>query len=116
MTIRTAILFVLSFIFFTLHACRADCSVFHTKDRVYIDAESFKANAAGDEFYLHEGHNVWLVTHSIHKDSTGLFAYENTLRVSNMEYERKWMCPYCYQYWPIGKPCNNPDCPSKYKS
>ena len=95
--------------------------VFHSGDRVYMDADAFKANTKGDEFYIHTGNNVWLVTHSIHRDSKGLFAYESNLSRAldmpgyKMEYERKWKCPYCYNYWPIGKPCGNPDCPSKYK-
>ncbi len=93
----------------------------HIKDKMYIDADSFKANTQGDEFYIHVGNNVWLVTHSINRDATGMFAYEANLSKSlagpgyKMEYERKWKCPYCYNYWPIGKPCGNPDCPSKYR-
>ncbi len=89
--------------------------VFHCEDKVYIDADSFKADAKGNEFYVHTGNNIWLVTHTIHRDATGLFAYESNLIRTNMEYEKKWRCPYCYMYWPIGKQCGNKDCPSKYK-
>ena len=98
-----------------------NADVFHDKDRVYIDADSFHANTEGDEFYIHTGDNVWLVTHTINRDSTGMFSYESNLRKSisgpdyKMEYERKWKCPYCYNHWPIGKPCGNGNCPSKYK-
>lgn len=92
---------------------------FRVEDKFYIDAESFNANTEGDEFYIHIGHNIWLTAHSIHKDKTGMFAYESSLRRNmngpKMEYERKWKCPYCHMYWPIGKPCGNKDCPSKYK-
>jgi len=99
--------------------CHAE--VFHTEDKVYIDADAFKANTKGDEFYIHVGNNVWLVTHTINRDATGMFAYEASLSKSvtgpdyKMDYEKKWKCPYCYNYWPIGKPCGNKDCPSKYK-
>lgn len=87
---------------------------------MYIDEESFKANTKGDEFYIHMGNNTWLVTHTINRDASGIFAYENNLSKSigpgyKTEYERKWKCPYCYHYWPMGKACANPDCPSKYK-
>lgn len=88
-------------------------------EKMYIDNDEFNANTKGDAFHIHIGNNVWLVTNSVHRDSTGIFAYEcnlsKTLTGLAMEYERKWKCPYCYNYWPIGKPCGNKDCPSKYK-
>ena len=95
-------------------------AAFHVQDKLYIDADSFKSNTKGDEFYVHVGNNVWLVTHTINRDASGMFAYESSLSKSmtggmKMEYERKWKCPYCYCYWPIGQSCGNKDCPSKYK-
>ena len=103
--------------------CCSFCSaaVFQIQDKFYIDADSFKANNKGDEFYIHVGNNNWLITHSINRDASGMFAYEANLSKSivgpdyKTEYVRKWKCPYCYKYWPIGKPCDNADCPSKYK-
>lgn len=96
-----------------------DAAVHHAKDKVYIDADAFKVNNDGDEFYIHTGNNVWLVTHTINRDATGMFTYESSLiKLEDglqANYERKWKCPYCYNYWPIGKPCANPSCPSKYK-
>ena len=88
--------------------------------KMYIDDEEFTAHTKGDAFHIHIGNNVWLVTNTVHRDATGMFAYECNLSKSlgvgyQMEYERKWKCPYCYNYWPIGKPCGNKDCPSKYK-
>jgi len=96
-------------------------AAFQIKDKMYIDVDSFKANTKGDEFYIHVGNNVWLVTHSIHRDASGVFAYEENLSKTlggpgyKCEYEKKWKCPYCYNYWPIGTACQNKDCPSKYK-
>lgn len=89
-------------------------------EKMYIDSDEFKVDALGDDFYIHVGDNIWLVTNSIHRDATGLFSYECNLRKSTspdykMEYEKKWKCPYCYRYWPVGKSCGNQDCPSKYK-
>ncbi len=110
------------FLFLTF-LCNSVCygSALQIKDRFYIDDETFKIDTKGDEFYIHVGNNVWLVTHTINRDASGLFAYETNLSRfmgSNhqMEYENKWKCPYCYLYWPIGKACGNPECPSKYKS
>lgn len=88
-------------------------------DKMYIDDEEFSAQTTGDAFHIHIGNNVWLVTHSVHRDARGLFAYECNLSKSmngvQMAYEKQWKCPYCYNYWPIGKPCGNKDCPSRYK-
>ncbi len=87
-------------------------------DKMYIDDEEFSAQTQDDAFHIHIGNNVWLVTHSVHRDARGLFSYSCNLSKSvqghKMEYERKWKCPYCYNYWPIGTPCQNKDCPSKY--
>ncbi len=106
----------LSIIFFSSF-CHA--AAFQMQDKMYIDEDSFKTNTKGDEFYIHVGNNVWLVTHSIHRDASGMFAYENNLNKSinglKTEYERRWKCPYCYTYWPIGSSCQNRECPSKYK-
>lgn len=109
------------FLFFLLCSGFCNGAAFIAKDKIYIDEDTFKTNTKGDEFYIHVGHNVWLVTHSIHRDQTGMFTYEENLAKTigdlndKYEYEKKWKCPYCYRYWPIGKPCNNQDCPSKYK-
>lgn len=105
-------LFVLTAFFSSLSA-----SAFHMEDKMYIDAESFNANVEGDGFYVHIGHNVWIMTCTINRDAVGLFTYDTCLKKTagpKADYERRWKCPYCYQYWPIGKPCGNKDCPSKY--
>lgn len=95
--------------------CQAD--VFQIQDKLYVDTESFSTNTKGDEFYIHTGNNVWLVTHTINRDSTGMYVFEHNIKKSRSgpHCEKMWKCPYCYNYWPIGKPCGNPSCPSKYK-
>lgn len=84
-------------------------------DRMYIDEKEMSADF--DSFHLHIGENIWLNTNTVHRDSTGLFSYECDIIKSDpsLEYEKKWKCPYCFNYWPIGKACQNKDCPSKYK-
>src|SRR5690349_12115265 len=85
--------------------------------KIYIDEDEFSNK--GDSFHIHIGNNVWLCTNTVHRDETGMYTFENHLARSMTGpkdgYERKWKCPYCYSYWPIGKPCGNPDCPSKYR-
>ena len=88
-------------------------------EKVYIDDDEFKANTQGDAFHIHLGNNVWLVTNTVHRDSSGLYSYECNIKRhmdgKQFQYEKKWKCPYCYQYWPVGKPCANKECPSKYR-
>lgn len=103
-----------------MHSIFLSAECHHTSSgKVYIDVDAFSASTEGDEFYIHMGNNIWLTTHTIHRDATGMFAYENNLvkrsSLKGMDYDKKWKCPYCYQYWPIGKPCGNPECPSTYK-
>lgn len=98
--------------------CFSSLSALTVHDKMYIDEDEFTTK--GDAFHIHIGHNVWLVTNTVHRDKTGLFAYECNLSRAvgldyQMAYEKQWKCPYCYSYWPIGKPCGNKDCPSKYK-
>lgn len=88
--------------------------------KFYIDNEEFNAKNDGNAFYIHVGNNIWLTTNTIHRDDTGFFTYECDLKKNigsryQAEYQQKWKCPYCYNYWPIGKPCDNAKCPSKYK-
>ncbi len=86
-------------------------------ERLYIDEQEF--TFSDDCFHIHIGENVWLETDTVHRDGSGLYTLESDIFRSpsniNMEYERKWKCPYCNKYWPIGQACGNKDCPSKYK-
>ncbi|EFB42294.1 MULTISPECIES: hypothetical protein [Parachlamydia] len=86
------------------------------KTKMYINDEELETN--GKIFRLHTGDNIWISVPSIHSDQSGLFVYENEIiqdGCPSMAYQNTWKCPYCYRHWPIGKPCQNPDCPSKYK-
>ena len=110
--------------YFFLIACTLICSASvmawdknsMVNHKMYIDEDEFTTK--GDAFHVHIAHNVWLVTHTVHRDASGLFAYESDMKRSDgivTEYERRWKCPYCYQYWPIGTACQNEECPSRYK-
>lgn len=87
--------------------------------KLYLDDEEFSASVPGDSFHVHIGNNVWLVTNTVHRDKTGLYTYEHDIikNVLNnkISYEKSWKCPYCYQYWPVGKPCQNEECASRYR-
>lgn len=104
-------------LFVNLIALHCQASVFHHEGRVYIDRDDFEIGECEDQFWIHTGNNIWISTHSIQRDSKGLFAWEACINKDPKkgEYEKTWKCPYCYQYWPLKTPCQNPDCPSKYK-
>lgn len=100
--------------------CLGSLSAINVHEKMYIDNDEFNTHTKGDAFHIHVGNNIWLVTNTVHRDASGMFAYECNLSKSigpgyQMEYEKNWKCTYCYTYWPVGKPCANKDCPSKYK-
>lgn len=102
-------IFMLFLLLFT--SCFAD-------EKMYLNEEEIKTTV--DKFYIHQGGNVWIHTPTIHRDKQGLFTFESDLgRIKDSfnvwGYEKTWRCPYCNQHWPIGKPCQNSDCPSRYK-
>lgn len=111
--------YILTFIvlFCGMRVC--SLSAIEISEKMYINDDEFSTKTEGDAFHIHIGNNVWLVTNTVHRDSTGLFAYECNLSRSmsgvKLEYVKQWKCPYCYHYWPIGQACGNKDCPSKYK-
>jgi len=86
-------------------------------DRFYINFDDLDSQE--DSFHIHIGDNVWIETSIVHRDETGVYTYNANIAwmalSPSCEYERKWRCPYCYRYWPLGKTCQNSDCPSKYK-
>lgn len=91
-----------------------DEAMVSSKERYYIDEEEYSTK--GNAFYIHTGGNVWIMTNSLHRDKTGLFTYTcDIIREGqkNLE-ERRWGCPYCHEYWPMGQKCDNKDCPSLF--
>lgn len=92
-------------------------SAINASEKMYINDEDLDYKQ--DSFRIHTGHNVWIETDTIHRDESGLYTFEDRIVRSKVgvksEYKKKWKCPYCYQYWPIGTACQNEDCPSRYK-
>lgn len=90
---------------------------FLNNDKMYVDQKDVCSKQS--TFRIHIGGNEWILTKTMHRDETGLFTFENEILKDHngliMGYEKQWRCPYCYNYWPLGKPCGNEFCPSKYK-
>lgn len=88
------------------------------EQRVYMDDSEIEMQ--DDAFHVHIGNNVWLVTESVENGTSDMntreFNISKSISNSNeMAYQKCWKCPYCHNYWPIGKACQNPNCASKYK-
>jgi hypothetical protein len=92
-----------------------DLEKYGDEDKLYIDEEEMKSSP--DAFYIHLGNNLWVHTNAVNKDTRGTYTYRASIARSMVTagYEKTWRCPYCYHYWPVGTPCQNKDCPSKYK-
>ena len=83
-------------------------------EKIYIDIDDL--SYADETFHIHEGENIWIQSNVIHSEPRGFYIYESDIVKSHEgAYEKKWRCPYCNSHWPIGTPCQNPNCPSKYK-
>ena len=88
---------------------------FLSNGKMYIDQKEMCSK--DNTFRIHIGGNEWIQTNTMHRDETGLFTFENDIffNKAKMSWEKQWKCPYCFQYWPMGKPCGNSSCPSKFR-
>ena len=82
-------------------------------EKLYIDIDELVSVDQG--FHIHEGQNVWVSSTVIRSEPRGFYVYESDLLTSPQGYEKMWRCPYCNNYWPMGKACGNPNCPSRFK-
>ena len=92
------------------------CASVSASEKIYIDEDEMDYSKH-DTFFIHQGNNTWIRTDTIHRDKTGCYTFEvniNRGKYDKQMVEQYWKCPYCYNYWPKGTPCKNPDCPSRY--
>ena len=54
--------------------------------------------------------NSLIETSAIRTNQHGLYIFESD--ITNYSVEKKWKCPYCYHWSPIGQKCQNPECPT----
>ncbi len=94
-----------------LHAIGLD-----NEEKIYLDSKEM--DISQDRFKIHIGHNTWIETFSVSRDEKGLFTFETnivkSLTGTQVTYRNEWKCPYCFNWWPMGKGCQNSDCPSKF--
>ncbi len=84
-------------------------------ERIYFDPDDFPLGE--ESFHIHVGENTWIETTTVHRDMTGFFTYSADVFCvpGSLAYQKQWKCPYCNRYWPMGQPCRNEDCPSRFK-
>jgi hypothetical protein len=112
--IFVSIMLIMSF-FLSIEAYMLPHMINPSPPKVYLNSD--EVDLSSNIYRIHIGQNIWIESSIIHCDQTGMYTFESDiLRSPSCDYEKKWKCPYCYEYWPIGKTCQNKDCPSKYKT
>jgi hypothetical protein len=83
-------------------------------EKMYVNFD--EVDSGDDSFHIPVGNNEWIETHCLYRDITGFYTFESDIsKTPEAGYEKHWRCPYCNAYYPWGKPCTNPNCPSKFK-
>ena len=77
--------------------------------KLYFDSNDLEIS--DQIFYIHLENNL-IETNVVRADQQGFFIFENEITNYGIEMEKKWKCPYCYHWWPVGQRCQNPDCPT----
>lgn len=91
-------------------------SALSISDSMNIDHEEYSKEMKGDPFHIHIGNNIWLVAKDMPPESSSSIFHLNDVEDPIfIGYEKKWRCPYCNNYYPMGKPCSDPTCPSRFR-
>ncbi len=100
--------------FFILVMMTSSCAQ-ASQDVIFFDIDQMTTQ--GTSFYLPMDGNEWLESRAIHSGTYGFFAYsyEITTLPGSASFAKEWKCPYCNRFWPWGTPCQNANCPSKFK-
>ncbi len=78
-------------------------------EKLYVDSKNVEITDNG--IYIHlENHLI--ETSVIRTDQHGFYIFENDITKCAVEIEKKWKCPYCFFWWPIGLKCQNEECPT----
>ncbi|KIA76813.1 hypothetical protein DB43_HJ00240 [Parachlamydia acanthamoebae] len=80
-------------------------------EKLYFD--SHDVEITDNAIYIHLENNL-IETNVIRTDQQGFYIFEND--ITNYEVvggiEKKWKCPHCYHWWPVGQKCKNTECPT----
>ena len=76
--------------------------------KMYVSEEDIEIGECA--IWVHRGGNMWEEALAISSEEHGVYFVEQP----KGQQVKKWKCPYCHMMWPIGKKCQNVDCPSKY--
>lgn len=92
-------------------ACASNSPTSTHQAKLYFDANDLEI--ADNVIYIHL-ENTWLETQVLRTDQQGLYIFQNDITNCGIgsKGEKKWKCPYCYNWWPIGQRCKNSECPT----
>ena len=99
--------------FFSSASLDAKCTPSSHKERcqakMYFDENDLEISES--VFFIHLEDKL-IETNAIRTDRHGFYIFEDDIASCKTEHEKKWKCPYCYRWSPVGKKCQNPECPS----
>jgi hypothetical protein len=109
--VKSLLFFICIFSFMGLSAAYASYSPTAASDqaKLYIDANNLEI--ADNVIYVHLEDNC-IATKAVRADQYGCYIFESDITDYGISREKKWKCPYCHRWWPIGERCQNPECPT----
>lgn len=87
----------------------SDSTAQSNRAKLYLDSKDIEI--ANNAIYIHLENN-WIEASVMRTDQQGCYIFENDITTCGIEIEKKWKCPYCYRWWPLGQKCQNPECPT----
>lgn len=77
--------------------------------KLYFDSNDLEIS--DNVIYIHLENNL-IETNILRTDQQGIYIFEDDITNYGVEREKKWKCPYCHHWWPVGQRCQNPECPT----
>lgn len=81
------------------------------QEKLYFDSSDLEI--IDSAIYIHLENNL-IKTNVIRTDQQGFYIFGNDITnyaIANGR-EKEWKCPYCNHWSPMGKKCQNKDCPT----
>lgn len=79
------------------------------QDKLYFESNDLEIS--GNAIYIHLENNL-IESNVVRTDEKGFYIFENDIINYNIDWDNKWKCPYCFNWWELGEKCQNKDCPT----
>lgn len=77
--------------------------------KLYLDSNDLEISENSITIHLEDD---LIETNILRSDQQGLYIFESDITNYDAKREKTWKCPYCYNWWPFGQKCKNPECPT----